>query len=317
LTLHRVRPNRDDSFDPNAHLSVEEGFLASIVHMLQRRGIEFISMDDVAERVKAGRSGSRFCSVTFDDGYCDTARSAAPILFRNGVPFTVYVASGLVEGTADLWWELVEEIVRRNDSIAIPVKNGATLLECETSAEKDVAIRSIIDFLTKELDENEQREWVRNLCSLYRIDADTLQSGQIMDWSAINRLAENPLCTIGSHTVSHRALGRISAKDVEREIRTGVDTIEAATGKRPKHFAYPYGYRAAASQREFDIARECGVTTAVTTRPGMLFSEHADHMTALPRISVNGLYQTARHFAPLTSGLPTRLKTRFRRLDVA
>ena len=57
--------------------------------------------------------------------------------------------------------------------------------------------------------------------------------------------------------------------------------------------------------------------SAVTTRPGMVFPESAGHMTALPRVSLNGNYQDARILPVLTSGAATAMWNGFRRVDAA
>ena len=93
--------------------------------------------------------------------------------------------------------------------------------------------------------------------------------------------------------------------------------IESALQRPIVHLAYPYGDRGAAGQREFALARAAGYKTAVTTRPGMIFPESADHLTALPRVSLNGNYQDARILPVLTSGAATAMWNGFRRVDAA
>jgi hypothetical protein len=55
----------------------------------------------------------------------------------------------------------------------------------------------------------------------------------------------------------------------------------------------------------------------VTTRPGMIFPESGEHMTALQRVSLNGNYQDARILPVLTSGAATAMWNGFRRIDAA
>jgi peptidoglycan/xylan/chitin deacetylase (PgdA/CDA1 family) len=84
-----------------------------------------------------------------------------------------------------------------------------------------------------------------------------------------------------------------------------------------RHLAYPVGDPTSAGAREFALAREAGFLTAVTTRPGHLFPEHAGHLHALPRVSLNGLHQTQGALRALLSGVPFWLWNRGRRVNVA
>jgi peptidoglycan/xylan/chitin deacetylase (PgdA/CDA1 family) len=94
------------------------------------------------------------------------------------------------------------------------------------------------------------------------------------------------------------------------------DRLEEALGVSPRHFAYPYGDAASASRREFEIARALGFTTAVTTRKGAVLPDHADHLHALPRVSLNGDYQQARYVTLFLSDAPFYLARGLRSLDV-
>ena len=93
--------------------------------------------------------------------------------------------------------------------------------------------------------------------------------------------------------------------------------IEAALAVRPDHLSYPVGDSTAAGPREFCIAAALGFKTAVTTRPGVLFPEHRAHLTALPRISLNGEHQQLRFVRVLLSGAATAVSNGFRRVDAA
>ena len=135
-----------------------------------------------------------------------------------------------------------------------------------------------------------------------------------MGWQEIALLARDPLVTIGAHTVNHLALAKLPEKAVRSEMDLSRTVIEwrSALGARPAHLSYPYGDAGSAGAREFAIAAELGFKTAVTTRPGVLFRSHAKHLTALPRISLNGEYQRLRYVRVLLSGSATAMWNGFR-----
>jgi peptidoglycan/xylan/chitin deacetylase (PgdA/CDA1 family) len=97
----------------------------------------------------------------------------------------------------------------------------------------------------------------------------------------------------------------------------GAQRVARELGRRPRHFSFPYGSAIAAGPRDFEIARELGFATAVTTRKGMLHPEHTDHLWALPRLSLNGDYAHPNYLSVLLSGAPFALMRRFNKLNVA
>ena len=165
--------------------------------------------------------------------------------------------------------------------------------------------------------ENELRDAVRDLGARYGVDSAAICNELCMTWEEIVEVARDRLATIGAHTVNHVMLRKATDDAVRSEMQLSATTIEAALGKRPRHFSYPVGDRTSAGPREFRIAAEVGFATAVTTRPGVLFPEHAAHLTALPRISLNGEYQQRRYAKVLLSGAATALWNGFRRVDAA
>jgi peptidoglycan/xylan/chitin deacetylase (PgdA/CDA1 family) len=158
---------------------------------------------------------------------------------------------------------------------------------------------------------------VRDLSTRYGVDIAAFCEMLCMGWDELATLAADPLVTIGAHTVNHVMLAKVSEQAARSELSMSRSVIEAALGTRPQHFAYPVGDTAAAGPRDFALAAELGFKTAVTTRPGVLFADHAQHLTALPRISLNGEFQALRHADVLMSGAATALSNRFRRINVA
>ena len=71
--------------------------LESIIVEYQRKGYEFISMAEVAERIK-GKDGKKFVAVTLDDGYANNYEVAYPIFKKYQVPFCVYICRGMITG---------------------------------------------------------------------------------------------------------------------------------------------------------------------------------------------------------------------------
>jgi peptidoglycan/xylan/chitin deacetylase (PgdA/CDA1 family) len=138
-----------------------------------------------------------------------------------------------------------------------------------------------------------------------------------MSWDELKPFADEPLVTIGAHTVTHSNLALQAREIAAQEMTTSRARIENALQRSVVDLAYPYGDRAAAAAREFALARSAGFQTAVTTRPGMIFPECADHLTALPRVSLNGNYQDTRILPVLTSGAATAMWNGFRRIDAA
>ena len=142
-------------------------------------------------------------------------------------------------------------------------------------------------------------------------------SHEVMNWQEINELSKRPLCTIGAHSISHYMLSKLDERQAYFEMEQSAEILSAEVGYRPLHFAYPYGSAVAAAGREFEFARRCGFKTAVTTRHGVIYHEHRDHVLALPRISLNGRFQSLHYTKTLLSGIPGRIMNWGRRLNVA
>ena len=317
LMLHHVRPARQDRFQPNHLLEVTPKFFERVIRRLRRSKLDLISLDEMHRRLTTGDfPRRRFVCVTFDDGYRDNVEFAYPVLKQYEVPFAVYVATSFADRLGELWWLALEAVIAQNEMIGVRLGGRDRWFECRSVKDKREVFDHIYAWLRQVPTETELRDVVRELSVRHRVDMPAFCANLCMGWDELATLAADPLVTIGAHTVNHPILTKLDDKAVRAELEGSRSVIEAALGIRPAHLAYPVGDRTAAGPREFRIAAELGFKTAVTTRPGVVFKKHAEHLMALPRISLNGNFQRPRYAKVLISGAATGLWNGFRPVNV-
>lgn len=316
LTFHHVRLASDRIFPQNRLLEITPSFLEAVIRELRELGYDIIPIDEMPARIAGGKGLRRFAVLTFDDGYLDTRDYALPILKRHEAPFTVFVTPGFAERTTPLWWLDLEDAVRAREQIEVQLPSGRFVHPTRTPEDQRAGFKRLY-WALRELPETELRGIVATMAEDAGIDTIGRIERLCMDWSALRDFSRDPLVTIGAHSMTHPRLKTLADEASQAEIVESKAVVEREIGKPVKHFAYPVGDATSAGIREFAFARAVGFETGVTTRPGVLFPEHAPHLLALPRISVNGLFQNIDFVRALVSGLPTAATNRFNRLDVA
>lgn len=313
LMFHNVRPANPRAYAPNQPLEITPEFLETTIQLLARLKYEVIPVADVTARLTAN-DGRRFAALTFDDGYRDNLEFAAPILQRHATPYTIYVTTGFVNRTSRLWWLELEAAIGLLDHIDIEIAGDRFSVAARTPEEKCNAYVGAYAFLRNH-DES---------VMLDRISALLAQSGArddfchlCMTWDEIRTATQDPLCTIGAHTLTHARLAKYDESFVRHELLESRDVIEREIGRPVVHLAFPFGDNLSAGPREFAIAQECGYETALTTRPGVLFPNHRDYLTALPRLAVHGGWQNVRSLESLLTGAPFALWNLGRRVNVS
>jgi peptidoglycan/xylan/chitin deacetylase (PgdA/CDA1 family) len=315
--LHQVRPGREADFQPNHHLEITPEFLGAVLSHLRSCDVDIVTMDEAHRRLTERDFSRRFACFTFDDGYRDNRDFALPVMREFEAPFTVYVASDFAQGTGRLWWIALEKVIARASSIEIEIGDAAIRLDTSTPPAKQVAFDHLHDWLRGLPGEQDVQREISALCARHGVDEAAICRELCMSWDELKPFADDPLVTIGAHSISHCNLAKQTEAIARHEMAISRARIENVLQRPVAHLAYPYGDKRAAGPREFALAQAAGFKTAVTTRPGMIFPESADHLTALSRVSLNGNYQDARILPVLTSGAATAMWNGFRRIDAA
>jgi peptidoglycan/xylan/chitin deacetylase (PgdA/CDA1 family) len=294
FTLHRVLPDAPADFSPNSILQVKPDYLDYVIRRVRALGIEIVDIGEAVRRVESNGLEKKFAVFTFDDAYRDNLRYALPVLRRHQCPFTLYVPTALVDGVGEVWWQALEDIVAKQQALAVTDNGETEYLPAATLAEKN-ATYDLLYAKMREMPEDARVALIRELGAQYDFDLDRHCRELIMDWAALRAFADEQLCTLGAHTVHHYELSKLPPDQAMSEIEQSVRVIKSQFGAAPIHLSYPIGSRVAAGQREYDIAKELGFRSAVTTIPGGLYRKSRENLHALPRVSLNGLFQARRY----------------------
>jgi len=100
-----------------------------------------------------------------------------------------------------------------------------------------------------------------------------------MDWGELKKLVQDPLITIGNHTISHPAdITKLDPADQRHEIVDAKADLEQHLGKKIDYFAYPDGCNDAATQQ---LVRASGHKMAFTIANGP--AEESPNVVAINR----------------------------------
>lgn len=313
--LHHVTPAgpRASRFSPNAGLEIAPEFLDQVIGIVKAQGFDLVNLDEAATRVRKG--GKPFAVFTLDDGYRDNLVHAQPVFRRHGCPYTIYVAPAIADGTCELWWRGLEAVIAGNDEVLADIDGKSLRLSCASTAAKLSAWKRLY-LPIRRMEQHAQRRWIRDFAVRHGVDLGGLCREAAMSWDELRQIATDRLCTIGAHSVNHFNIRALDEAEALNEMRSSSLRIEDELGRRPRHFAFPYGDETSAGPRDFELARRAGFLTAVTTRKGLIYADHANHLTALPRFSLSGEYQSLRHFRTLLSGVPFAMFNGFRTVNV-
>lgn len=219
FTLHHVRPCRDAEFQPNRHLEVAPDFLRAMLAHLRSRGIDIITMDEVHQRLIEHNFSRRFACFTLDDGYRDTRDFALPVMREFDAPLAVYVVSDFAQGTGRLWWIALETVVARASSIEAMIGDIATRLDTSTPDAEQAAFDRLHDWLRGLPGEHDIQREIAALCARHGVDEPAICRELCMSWDELKPFADDPLVTIGAHSITHSNLAKPSPGD--RQPRDG------------------------------------------------------------------------------------------------
>ncbi|MBF0485324.1 MAG: polysaccharide deacetylase family protein [Candidatus Omnitrophica bacterium] len=264
LFYHRIAPahSLERLYEPT--MFVEENEFEDQMRLL-RDQYQPVCEQDVIEALKGNvRLPGKAVWVTFDDGYKDNFLLGYPILKKWGIRATFFVATDYIDRKELPWEGCILEALQKTDArSALVDTDGRTLIfELSNRKQRRLAGYEIIRRLAKKNILN--REKVLSLISKLQVDLNKMDLS-FMSWDNIREMADNG-SFIGSHTVMHRPMTKLSRDEVSYEIGESKRRIEECIGRQVFSFSYPYG-KCPASLSD-PVLFDKGIEVAVTAKTG-------------------------------------------------
>lgn len=114
-----------------------------------------------------------------------------------------------------------------------------------------------------------------------------------MSWDNVRELSGAGF-EIGAHTINHVDMGKVAEAEAEREVLGSCARLEAELGRKPAHFAYPYGSREHINAANHRVVRRAGFLSCFSAYGGLV--SEGDDPLAIQRLPISPWYRSPSQF---------------------
>ncbi len=284
LRYHSIQDRPEQFADTIGCTSIHATAIFERHMQLIAKRFRAVSMDDVALFLKGDKSlPQRAVAITFDDGYKDNFRVAAPILNRFGIPAAFYLLVDSVDRSKAPWYCLLRHafMTSRNPDWRDPATG--MVRELTDSEARENAFLSAAEICAKS-SAPAREEVLQNALRALHPEPFPTENDLMMTWDDARTLVKSGHI-VGSHTMTHPNLAQVSAADARSELTDSKLKLETELGRPVKHFCYPHpALNPQWNETTLKITEELGYTTAVTTTVGAVRADA--RALAIPRTYV-------------------------------
>lgn len=201
-----------------------------------RRVFTFVPLETIIGSLgEAKRPGQpRQAAIIFDDGLRSNVEVGYPVLRSLGIPATFFVCPGLIEGRKWLW----THETRRRLTFASPGLRGELAAELKAPADMEGFVQWMKELGLAERTRVEER--LRQATSSFVPGEVDREAFDLAQWPELRSL-DPDVITIGSHSMTHPILPRLSDPEIEGELRESRRVLEAKLDRDVELFSYPNG----------------------------------------------------------------------------
>lgn len=252
LAYHNIVPRGQPAAGEQA-LHLPQDVFASHLDVLQEM-LDLVPLDALLIPDTAGGNGARpRAAITFDDAYRGALSAGVDELARRGLPATIFVAPGFVDG-GTFWWDALAD----NGTLPDAIRHEALT----TADGDDVAVR----------------RWAAARGLLLR---KTPPHATVASEAELQAALRHDGITLGSHSWSHPNLARLGGARLTDELRRPLEWLRARFSRVTSALAYPYGLASPEVERAAAAAgHDAGLLIAGGWRRG------DEHAFRVPRLNV-------------------------------
>jgi len=189
------------------------------------------------------------------------------VLRRHGLPATVFITTGCMEGRQLLWTSRLGFILEHG---TVPEDEPVRVLgrrrPLHTRALRLEALR-LLEQELKETDRVEREEVLLDLSEKLGVEDFSGLQGEMLTWEQLADMERHGV-TAGGHTVSHPVLSREPLPQIRSELEGCKEELEARLGHPVQLFAYPNGGPSDYNLEVMDEVRRVGYRLACTMQVG-------------------------------------------------
>lgn len=300
LVYHRVASLDSDPWGTSVR---EENFAAQLRVIKERA--HPVPLKTMVNARRDTDLPERPVSITFDDGYLDNLRVAAPLLEQFAIPATMFLTTGYFSAQREYWWDELDRLVlgpgERPEMLAVEHRGRTYRWKCERCTSCSSATvsdplwraweapmsprqglyQTLYDFLVN-LALEEKHAILDQVRKWAGMGGDLRAGYRTVSEAEARELASNRFIEIGAHTITHPVLASLPASEQRHEIASSKAALERLTGTSLTSFAYPYGKRFHYSKTTAALAEECGFACGCSNFWGVVTTRTSRY--ELPRI---------------------------------
>ncbi len=275
LMYHHI----NDAADPLGLSISPSFFVEQIRYLLENHRI--ISLGQAVSEIERGGNNRGGVVLTFDDGYRDNYDAAFPILRQYQCPATIFVTCDAVASGTFHWTQFDSAVLSGSRPSLDLTEFGLGRFDLEGRKRRERVLVELHRRL-KSLPDADRQEIVAAIVRSLGDGGSPCRA--MLSWEEVREMQQSGLITIGSHTLSHRILTRVSSAAARAEIQDSKRVLEENTGHPVEFFAYPNGGPSDFSPEIAEMVKASGYRAACSTIPGAPTGPR--DLFSLPRIDV-------------------------------